>query len=238
MRLFLTQASPLDSAYHDETGRTLYRVATPVPLAGRTTFVARVLSHDGRLAGGEEEMPWYTVMTEKEIRDADDRIARYGQSARLSLGPEGGKRYACFGRIDQGDRITIRGVEHSQNILFTKKGWGYYGRNRIFNGPDRREYKWKMDKGGCTLTLVDKSKQCVARYHPVHYDVYGDADAAYLEILPPADVMLDFVLITFVFIEDKRMRRERLLRRGDPSSLSHLLGHFVRSLLAKVFPGP
>lgn len=52
MRFTLSEKSPLNSIYTNESGKAIYKVSTPRVLAGHTTTVSRILPSD--LLGGDD----------------------------------------------------------------------------------------------------------------------------------------------------------------------------------------
>lgn len=41
-------------------------------------------------------------------------------------------------------KITIGSTTKRTDDIFHKKRWGWYGRDRVFEGPDGREYRWEL----------------------------------------------------------------------------------------------
>lgn len=62
---------------------------------------------------------------------------------------------------------------------------------------------------GSQLVVNDDSENVVARYHKPHTGVAGKARKPRLEILPAGGHMVDLVVITFLYINTLRRKRQR-----------------------------
>jgi hypothetical protein len=58
------------------------------------------------------------------------------------------------------------------------------------------------------LVTADEKKTVIAEFHPAHYLV--KRQKARLEVQPAGMGMLDYVVLTFVFAENKRREREAI----------------------------
>jgi len=97
----------------------------------------------------------------------------------------------------------------------------------MFTGPNGVQYRWALGITGmhypkvslfsssppssalnhCVkLVTVDENKTVVAEFHRAHY--VRKKQKARLEIHPAGMDMLDHIILTFVFVEDKRRQRE------------------------------
>ncbi|EIW74410.1 hypothetical protein CONPUDRAFT_160118 [Coniophora puteana RWD-64-598 SS2] len=79
---------------------------------------------------------------------------------------------------------------------------------RVFNGPDGREYEWKMcdNLTSCELRTT-QDKHTIARSHRAHFHFFSDNERPKLEIFPEGCHMLDAIVMTFVFVD--HLRREK-----------------------------
>ena len=101
----------------------------------------------------------------------------------------------------------------------------------MFTGPDGVEYRWALGAMGMSypkvrqfpvspvslmlnhdikLVTVDENKTVIAEFHRAHY--LTKKQKARLEVHPAGMGMLDYIVLTFVFAEDKRRERERRAR--------------------------
>lgn len=99
-------------------------------------------------------------------------------------------------------------------------------RNRIFSGPDGREYKWELREtkpevrylylpcaksplNHIQLYLHDGSNRLIAKYHRPHGGVISTAVLGSLEIFPPGDEVVDLIVTTFIYLEKLRKDRDQ-----------------------------
>lgn len=101
----------------------------------------------------------------------------------------------------------------------------------MFTGPDGVEYRWALGAMGMSypkvrqfpvspvslmlnhdikLVTVDENKTVIAEFHRAHHFI--KKQKARLEVHPAGMGMLDYIVLTFVFAEDKRRERERRAR--------------------------
>ncbi|KAF8957749.1 hypothetical protein BDZ97DRAFT_1706486 [Flammula alnicola] len=90
--------------------------------------------------------------------------------------------------------------------FFRKEGWSWYGRDRIFTGPDGKEYAWKMGPTVSELFLVPTDPKAehtlVARFRTPHVGIIHETRLPSLEIFPAGEDMVDLILTTFIYNED------------------------------------
>ncbi|KAF7353874.1 hypothetical protein MVEN_01073300 [Mycena venus] len=192
MQLVLTTASPTNAVYTDASGAPQYKVNTPLKAHNRTTTISRVVErgiprrNSGSSAGGSESEA------------------------------EGSARFANLASIDwrvfESSVIRFRGQELAVHDFFRKVGWGWYGRHRVFTAPDGREFKWILGAYTSQLKLNDAAETPVACYRPKKLDLFSKPRKASLEVLPPFEGMLDEIIVTFVYIEHLRKKKERAAR--------------------------
>jgi len=110
-------------------------------------------------------------------------------------------------------KFTIGGTELESNVFLPSQG--ILGRTRTFTGPDGRQYKWVMYMKDVVLWLDDGSETEIARYHRATLGIIGKRRSAFLEIAPwQAEHMLDYVVLTFIYVEKLRMDRENARRQA------------------------
>ena len=98
----------------------------------------------------------------------------------------------------------------------------------MFTGPDGVQYRWALGafglnypkvgwffappessalNHGMKLVTTDGKKTVIAKFHRAHY--FTKKQKARLEVQPAGVDMLDYIVLTWVFAEDKRKERER-----------------------------
>ncbi|OAX35001.1 hypothetical protein K503DRAFT_402975, partial [Rhizopogon vinicolor AM-OR11-026] len=82
-------------------------------------------------------------------------------------------------------------------------------RKRVFTGPDGRSYRWDLGGGVVVLSLNDGSRTVVARSHRATLGIIGRRREATLEISPTVAHMMDIVIMTFIYVETIRMKKDR-----------------------------
>jgi len=101
----------------------------------------------------------------------------------------------------------------------------------MFTGPDGVQYRWAMGamgmnypkvsltftspvssalNHGMKLVTDDEKKTVIAEFHRAHY--FRKKQKARLEIHQAGMDMLDYIILTFVFAENKRRERETRAR--------------------------
>jgi len=97
----------------------------------------------------------------------------------------------------------------------------------MFTGPDGVQYRWALGALGMNypkvstflalplssalnhamkLVTADEKKTVIAEFHRAHY--FTKKQKARLEVQPAGMNMLDYIILTFVFAENKRRERE------------------------------
>ncbi|KAK0421530.1 hypothetical protein EV421DRAFT_1727059 [Armillaria borealis] len=186
MNLYQTSSGTLNNSYANESGQVIYKVSTPHKFSGRvTTTVSRIVPSD-------YEPPRVEDNEEVDFKD----------------------RFAPLGYIDWKTFVSsvmrYNGTEVKATKYLKKQGWGWYGRNRVFKGPDGKEYKWIL-RASPKLVLNDGSETLIAKFHTRNYGLFSPAKArpAYLEILPEGEHMVDVIFFTFIYVEKIRKEEER-----------------------------
>ncbi|KAF8914821.1 hypothetical protein CPB85DRAFT_1412059 [Mucidula mucida] len=194
MNLYLsTSDTAINTLYTSSDGTVLYKTHTPTKLSGKTTTtISRAVPSD---------IPM-----------------REGESALEQIGEQ---RFALLAQIDWRlisptiIRFGGKEVEASSYLLKDGAGWGWYTKNRVFTGPDGKEYKWILHNDSKAMKLIrkqlvtnDASQRPIAVYHRKHHGYFHPKREAFLEVLPQAEHMLDIVLITYVFVEKIRKENE------------------------------
>ena len=109
-----------------------------------------------------------------------------------------------------------------------------YIRSFKFTGPDGIEYRWALGVTGMKIPRVslliapkipsalnrtfqlvttDENKTVIAQFHRALH--FPKKQRARLEVQPEGMNMLDYIVLTFVFVEDERREREKRARGGN-----------------------
>ncbi|KAH6901959.1 hypothetical protein BKA70DRAFT_1157550 [Coprinopsis sp. MPI-PUGE-AT-0042] len=192
LKLVLAEKSgPWDTVYRTEDGEPLYR-------AERTEYNYSIAT---------SKVAIYKIRGGRDVKlDAHTRATAFGlehtELASLRI------RYA------HSDELTIHGITKKEDEVFKKPfGLNWYGRDRIWVGPDGQEYRWEMGLSKPELYVNDKKNgTLVAKFHREHSGFMGihDKSQASLEIYGQvSEPLLDMILVTFVYMETIRAQRER-----------------------------
>jgi len=95
------------------------------------------------------------------------------------------------------------------DAMLEKRAWNT---GRYFVGPDRHTYKWKLESTHCWLKPAESDVELV-RFHKKNLGILKESHPAYLDVSPEVVPMLDYVILTFVYVES--LRREREGRRRN-----------------------
>ncbi|KAJ2913761.1 hypothetical protein MD484_g6646, partial [Candolleomyces efflorescens] len=167
---------------------------------------------DGRLRGESKVIQiqafyrWEDTIAERRNSDGPSQDA-FKPLARID--------YSTF--LPMNSKFHMEGVPEKANELFKRGRFfdgSWYGSDRIFTGPDGKEYTWALGLNKPSLFLNDASKTPIAKFHRQHA---GSKDKepvqASLEIYEEGLHMVDLIVVTFVYIEKMRKDRERGSKR-------------------------
>ncbi|KAK0186378.1 hypothetical protein F5146DRAFT_1161148 [Armillaria mellea] len=191
MNLYQTSSGMLNNSYANESGQVIYKVSTPNKFSRRVTTISRILP------------PEHPPREDTDLRGARSEEVDFQD------------RFVTLGYIDWkvfvSSVLRFNGTEVKATEYLRKQGWGFYGRNRVFTGPDGKEYKWILGASISKLVLNDKSETLIAKYHTRKLGLFSPAKArpAYLEITPEGVHMVDDIFFTFIYIEKLRQEEER-----------------------------
>ncbi|KAJ3886205.1 hypothetical protein GG344DRAFT_81940 [Lentinula edodes] len=228
----------LNNTYKDSKGKVQYVVRTPITLTGlgRITTILksgdfeailasdsliqaeycddgadqdRILTDSDRTSINLDEAP---VVADKQslstTENVEETVVEVEEDRMIEVGKIG---WALF----KSSMITFgKGPEQKADQYFQKESWGFWGRHRVFTGPDRKEYKWVLGFYTPELILNDGSNTPVARFHRRKF-ILWNTPPGYLEILPSGVDMIDTILITFIYIEKLRKDKERSVSKTN-----------------------
>ncbi|KAM6502722.1 hypothetical protein JOM56_002699 [Amanita muscaria] len=224
MHLYLTNWSHLNSTYVDDSGQAMYKVETPNKFFNRVATIKRVLPGNLYSSSSGNRHSSHGVTNDNDPVKSDVEGDEHVDENDVIQEAEGGNDERRFGDLNFGHLAEITfnpiapsvlrfgGEEHKSNQLFTKTGSGWYGSSRAFIGPDGIEYEWivwlevsklvrRVDSERDTTPIARfynrRRRRGVSRKRPVS-----------LEIFPEGMHMIDFIVITFVYIQKLRNDKE------------------------------
>ncbi|KAJ2921096.1 hypothetical protein H1R20_g15997, partial [Candolleomyces eurysporus] len=126
-------------------------------------------------------------------------------------------------RLLHSDEYTVNGQFIKVDNFYKKEGLGrWYGRDRIWTGPDGIRYRWKIKDTKPELYLNDGDKRLVAKFHREHSGFFSTREAcpASLEFFgQPTPELVDMIVITFVHLEKRRAKDEEFEKEMLKESL-------------------
>ncbi|KDQ49670.1 hypothetical protein JAAARDRAFT_42686 [Jaapia argillacea MUCL 33604] len=149
----------------------------------------------------DEDRPVYKIDTPIKLFRSTTKISRYTGSqddeeiARIHW------HYIHNSQIIIGGRILEAGK-------FLKRA-GFVRKDHKFTGPDGQEYKWDGGFRSTKLTLNDGSETLVACFTPSSRGLVTVKRRACLEIYPVGLSMVDLIITTFVYSEEKNRESDR-----------------------------
>ncbi|KAI6007498.1 hypothetical protein EDC04DRAFT_2611348 [Pisolithus marmoratus] len=103
--------------------------------------------------------------------------------------------------------MRLHGQEMTTNTFIPCHG--FMGRKRTFTGPDGLPYRWDMDSWIVRLSRNDAARQELARSHRQSLGIIGPRRDPSFDIDPSLMHMVDMVVLTFVYVEQLRINREK-----------------------------
>ncbi|TFK63117.1 hypothetical protein BDN72DRAFT_848005 [Pluteus cervinus] len=198
MLFTLSGSHPWNSEYKTEDGRVTYKVDMPKKLCGKRATISRCIG---------EILPKSQSQTDSVVSNGSslDSVGDYAQNDPFDLENKLAHMAVVEFNVRSPSRILHGGVEVETKSYLRRPGSGWKTRRqRIFTGPDEREYKWVMGPVEPTLFLNDESATVVAKYHK-KYNLPWKKQPATLEIMPMGEGIMDTIVTTLVFIELVRL---------------------------------
>ncbi|KAK0211829.1 hypothetical protein IW262DRAFT_1280228 [Armillaria fumosa] len=192
MNFYQTGTGLLDNSYANEAGQVIYKVSTPNKYTDRVTTISHIIPSDHEPPREGDTERGGARLEEVDFRD----------------------RFVALGSIEwnvlSSSVMRFKGKEFKPSDFLKKQGWGWYGKNRVFEGPDGKEYKWKMTSTS-KLFRNDGSDTPIAKWHIRKCGLFnpGKAMPAYLEVFPEGEHMVDLIFFTFIYVEKIRKDNER-----------------------------
>lgn len=200
--LLLSNDSPFRTAIIDKTTRRVrYRIHTPIRVTESFTRIKRFepRAHPPSRVNQDVGPSFYgdtPYNTEFGGRGVSQPLPEIGEEAAR----------ICW-KWFESDEITFQGRKTTWRALLPS--CGKLGRSFMFTGPDGVQYRWAMGAMGRKiprLVTTDESKTVIAEYRPGRF---WTGKKARLVVQPAGMAMLDYIILTFVFVEHTRRQRER-----------------------------
>ncbi|PPR05593.1 hypothetical protein CVT24_002824 [Panaeolus cyanescens] len=209
MLLYLSSEKPWNTIYTNDSGQALFKceASSANTLSTRTFTLYRTLApSELGWQGGEGQ--GFSAAGEDE-RFLKDEFEMVGQvvydvwSSDKSV-------------IKIGKDPFVEGT--SARDMFSKSGWGFYGRNRSFTAPDGSQYTWKLGASSCSLypmgTGYLKHVEPILKFKQATMGIFSKPRPASLEIKGGYEDNLHMLLLTFIYMEKVRIERESTLEEA------------------------
>ncbi|KAF9644778.1 hypothetical protein BDM02DRAFT_843365 [Thelephora ganbajun] len=215
--LQFSRNSPLRTTLVDEaTGHPKYQIDTPRKIARSVTRIRRFDSPTQPPLHQDDDVDSDSGddITDKGKKKSESKEDKHNREeadeadggAELLETSDGIAR--IYWKWFSPDRIVFQGKITTRSEFLPK--CGKMSGSYMFTGPDGIEYRWAMGAMGMNypkLVTTDEKKTVIAEFHRAHY--FMKRRKARLEVQPAGMHMLDYIVLTFVFAEDKRRERER-----------------------------
>ncbi|KAH8822341.1 hypothetical protein DL96DRAFT_1620780 [Flagelloscypha sp. PMI_526] len=143
--------------------------------------------------------------------------------------------YKAFGAstIQFGEEKILSSALMTKESAFTKSNWSFYGRDRLLTLPDGTRARWSLGVRACALVSADENKTPLAAFHRrrrrskkpptrrFEFEIFpaalsvGDSTEYQDGVLTASQRQtVEFILITWLYVEKIRRRREKAARRG------------------------
>ncbi|KAF8842601.1 hypothetical protein BDN67DRAFT_1067575 [Paxillus ammoniavirescens] len=98
------------------------------------------------------------------------------------------------------DEIHFGGQVIKAGDMLKRRRW--FSSDYYFTGPDGRAYKWNLRSSNLNCVLQPEgSDEELAKYHNRNLGIRSPSHPPYLEISPSVTHILDYIIVTFVYIE-------------------------------------
>ncbi|KAF8842600.1 hypothetical protein BDN67DRAFT_1009631 [Paxillus ammoniavirescens] len=107
--------------------------------------------------------------------------------------------------------IRFNGQEVEANIMLEKRSWE---NGRYFTGPDNHSYKWKIGGKYCWLKPAESDIE-LARFHQKNLGIRKESHPPYLDVSPTVVHIMDHIIVTYVYVEELRRRRNQRRQQSN-----------------------
>ncbi|KAK7461965.1 hypothetical protein VKT23_008397 [Stygiomarasmius scandens] len=206
----------LNDGYYDESGRTVYKLHTPLRASNRTTTITKFLlpgSGQSSVSRRPTSPPGHFKLDDSEPSDirSDGTEQSSSAEAESATSLEGNESFpSLFIYVAQIDwkavkSNVIRFVDgrELEAAKFLRKGkWG----ERFFTASDGVEYKWIMGHTTSELLTNTSSDEStpIAKFHRKAGLFGSKSTPAYIEIYPAGHHIADEIFLTSIYIERNR----------------------------------
>ncbi|KAF7346954.1 hypothetical protein MVEN_01447800 [Mycena venus] len=102
--------------------------------------------------------------------------------------------------------IEFAGRELDTSSFFQNKSFGLFGWEPEFTALDGKKYIWRKHVNRTTLELKGQPATVAAEYNGRNVGLVGKArEQPSLEIFPPFEGMADEIMVTFIYVEKRRI---------------------------------
>ncbi|KDR81208.1 hypothetical protein GALMADRAFT_116239 [Galerina marginata CBS 339.88] len=103
--------------------------------------------------------------------------------------------------------ISYGGEEIKTGDHFKKVGTSLWG-DKACTGPDGKAYKWRIRRySGCEFVRDDGEEAVLAKFLDNTFRITGPSFPTSLEIFPAGEEIMDYIFVTFLYVE--KIRRDR-----------------------------
>jgi len=193
MELIFSHNNPINTVLRTPEGQVLYKIETPgtdVVLPGKSTTIRRVVPNESDSASKVDMQDTFCELAVIEWHLTESSKLRYN-----------------------GKEVDISEFMPAEGSL------GLVGRPRVFQASDGGSYKWSLGMVQVpVLKTNDGSNITIAQFHRQQFGFIGKASHASLEILPGGEHIRDLIVVTFVYVEMLRRKRQRGFRAVGAAS--------------------
>ncbi|KZP16069.1 hypothetical protein FIBSPDRAFT_934802 [Athelia psychrophila] len=159
-------------------------------LTERHTTNTNIIGPDGQAIYHVETSPW------KMFASRDTRVQRVTRDGSQTIGAIDWHSHGDAEMLVNGRR------------LFPQEG-GMFSQSQTFRASDGVEYKWKIADTSNVLVVKGHSEFSVATFRRATVSLFSTNRPASLSVKPQAMHIMDDVVTTAVWFEEKRYRREK-----------------------------
>ncbi|KAJ7274987.1 hypothetical protein C8J57DRAFT_238910 [Mycena rebaudengoi] len=181
MHLTITPHNPINSTYRiTESGVDQYKVQTEIKAYDSVTTISCRIDSD-------------IPRRDEEGLKAAPGNERFGLLAQIHW------------RVAGPSMIEFGGRELDPTTFLENKSFGLFGWEPEFTALDGKKYIWRKHVNRTTLELKGHST-IVAEYNGRNVGLVGKArEQPSLEIFPPFEGMADEIMVTFIYVEKRRI---------------------------------
>ncbi|PPR05591.1 hypothetical protein CVT24_002822 [Panaeolus cyanescens] len=215
MLLLLSSHKPWNATYTNESGQALFKCESKSPsntLRRRAFTLYRTLAPSELGWRGEQGETSSSTVSE-EAKYLKDEFEVLGQIVYDVWNME--KSVLKFGQD-----LSVEGMVARD--MFSKAGWGFYGRNRTFTAPNGEQFTWSMGAASCSLYPVAEGDlqhvEPILKFQQGTMGFFSKRRPSTLEIKDGYEGVLPSFLLTFIYMERVRTERETATQQAAAAS--------------------